>query len=222
MSNLSVNLKHLRKKHGLSQQDIADVLQISKTAISKYERELTEPPLNRLKTIAAYFDIPLNILLEGDLTKVNDVDAEYKRTKRPNVIRLNGVKAHAGNAVPSQLHKTGEKEYWPLLSRKSPTGKLWLVMRVTGDSMVPTASPRDFIICSEMDNYKDDMLALIQFEDGTFSFKQIRKVRDSDNSDYGKYRLISHNKNYTDQIVSSDEIVKIYRLHRVLNEKYYS
>ena len=45
---LAKNLKILRKKHNYTQQDLSDILNITRQAYSHYEQALREPDLNTL------------------------------------------------------------------------------------------------------------------------------------------------------------------------------
>lgn len=57
------NLKALRSQKGLSQQKLADQLQLSQQSIYKYENDLTEPDLDTLKKMADFFDTSVDYLI---------------------------------------------------------------------------------------------------------------------------------------------------------------
>lgn len=56
------NLKQLRLAKGLSQQALADRLEISQQTVYKYENEITEPNIDMLKTIADFFEVSIDYL----------------------------------------------------------------------------------------------------------------------------------------------------------------
>ncbi len=56
-------LKELRNKHGLTQLQLAEILDISKSNISKYEAGSVEPNIDTLTHIATYFNVPTDYLL---------------------------------------------------------------------------------------------------------------------------------------------------------------
>lgn len=63
-ANIRKNLKQLRKKHNLSQRDIAQQLKISTSLYQKYElNDPTTPSLCILVKIADYYHITLDSLL---------------------------------------------------------------------------------------------------------------------------------------------------------------
>lgn len=57
------NLKQLRLQKGLSQQALADKLDISQQSVYKYENQITEPNIDMLKNIANFFDISVDYLI---------------------------------------------------------------------------------------------------------------------------------------------------------------
>ena len=59
-------LQTLRKQKGLTQEELAQVLYVSRTAISKWESGRGYPNLDSLKAIAAYFSVTVDDLLSGD------------------------------------------------------------------------------------------------------------------------------------------------------------
>ncbi len=62
MSKFSDRLKSLRQARGLSQQKLADILEISKSSINMYERGEREPGLDMLETIADFFNVDMDYL----------------------------------------------------------------------------------------------------------------------------------------------------------------
>lgn len=61
--NFSTNIINLRKSKSITQKDLADYLGISKSAVSKWEKNLSYPDISLLPLIASYFDISIDDLL---------------------------------------------------------------------------------------------------------------------------------------------------------------
>ena len=59
-------LQALRKRKGLTQEELAQVLYVSRTAISKWESGRGYPNIDSLKAIAAYFSVTVDDLLSCD------------------------------------------------------------------------------------------------------------------------------------------------------------
>ena len=69
-------LRNLRTEAGLSQEALAGIVRVSRSAIAKYENGGGKPSEETLKLIADYFKV--------DISYLND-DEEIKKTKRPIV-----------------------------------------------------------------------------------------------------------------------------------------
>ena len=59
-------LQELRKRRGLTQEELAEALYVSRTAISKWESGRGYPSIDSLKSIANYFSVTIDDLLSGD------------------------------------------------------------------------------------------------------------------------------------------------------------
>lgn len=59
-------LQELRKQKGLTQEELAEVLYVSRTAISKWESGRGFPNIESLKAISKFFSISLDELLSGE------------------------------------------------------------------------------------------------------------------------------------------------------------
>ena len=63
---LPQNLVFFRKRAGLTQQQVADMLNINRTTYTKYETGSSEPGIEIIKRLAEIFDTDVSMLLEGD------------------------------------------------------------------------------------------------------------------------------------------------------------
>ena len=59
-------LQELRKIRGLTQEELAEALFVSRTAISKWESGRGYPSIDSLKEISRYFSVSIDDLLSGD------------------------------------------------------------------------------------------------------------------------------------------------------------
>ena len=59
-------LKDLRKSRGLTQEELAEVLYVSRTAVSKWESGRGYPNIDSLKEISKYFSVTVDDLLSGE------------------------------------------------------------------------------------------------------------------------------------------------------------
>ena len=95
------NLKALRKEKNISQQQLANILEISQQAINKYENHKVEPDINTLIAMADYFGVTLDYLVgrfENEKSENNFVITEAEKDLIFNYKKLSetektGVKA---------------------------------------------------------------------------------------------------------------------------------
>lgn len=59
-------LQMLRKQKGLTQEELAEKLFVSRTAISKWESGRGYPSIDSLKSIAKFFSVTIDVLLSGE------------------------------------------------------------------------------------------------------------------------------------------------------------
>lgn len=61
--NFQIRLRELRLEKGVSQEVIAKLLNMSKMAVSHWERGNSEPSIEQLKILARYFDVSVDYLV---------------------------------------------------------------------------------------------------------------------------------------------------------------
>lgn len=67
--NFGTTLKELRKKRGLTQEQLAEYLGISSQAVSKWENNISYPDVSLLPVLANYFQVSTDELLGVDTAK---------------------------------------------------------------------------------------------------------------------------------------------------------
>jgi transcriptional regulator with XRE-family HTH domain len=63
--NVSANLIALRKRRGLTQQGVADILNIKRTAYASYETGRVNMDIELLQKLAKYYSITIDAILNG-------------------------------------------------------------------------------------------------------------------------------------------------------------
>ncbi len=61
--NFKTRLKELRLEKNVSQLEVAKMLNMSKMAVSHWEKGNSEPSIEQLKILAAYFDVSIDYLV---------------------------------------------------------------------------------------------------------------------------------------------------------------
>lgn len=76
-------LQQLRKQKGLTQEELAAVLYVSRTAVSKWESGRGYPNIDSLKAIAKFFSVTIDDLLSGE--EVLTIAEEDRKQKESHV-----------------------------------------------------------------------------------------------------------------------------------------
>ena len=81
-------LQELRKQRGLTQEELAQALYVTRPAVSKWESGRGYPSLDSLKAIAAFFSVSIDQLLSGDqvLTIAQEDTRQVRRQIRDRVV----------------------------------------------------------------------------------------------------------------------------------------
>lgn len=70
--SLATKLVTLRKQKGLTQLDLAERLNVSRQAISRWEVGAAVPSTDNLKVLGEIYDVPVDYLLNDELTELPD------------------------------------------------------------------------------------------------------------------------------------------------------
>lgn len=75
--SLSDRLLELRKKKNLSQEDVADILGVSRQTISKWETGLSTPEFDKIEPLTKLFEVSVDELVTGNKNE-NEKEKEIK------------------------------------------------------------------------------------------------------------------------------------------------
>lgn len=84
---LNENIKALRKSKGLSQQDLADKLNVVRQTISKWEQGLSVPDADLLIALSEALEIPVSTLL-GETVVETEADTVKALSEKLEIINL--------------------------------------------------------------------------------------------------------------------------------------
>ena len=77
-------IKELREEKGLTQKQMSEILEVSKSNISKYEADTVEPSLETIRRYATFFRVSTDYLLNDSA----DLKKEYKKTYPMDIVYL--------------------------------------------------------------------------------------------------------------------------------------
>ncbi|MXV15517.1 XRE family transcriptional regulator [Hufsiella ginkgonis] len=217
MSNISSNLRFLRRKKGLTQQQFADNMDIKRSLVGAYEEDRAEPKYELLKKFADFYELSMDELVNE---KINEKWKPRQKTDAGNLrilsisvdqhdrenIELVPVKASAG-----YLNGYGDPEFIGELPKfHLPIFRqgTYRAFELTGDSMLPI-QPGSIIIGEYLENWNDvkigETYIVISKSEGIVYKRAGSKFRENKS-----IKLISDNTVYEPYSIPADDILEIW------------
>lgn len=81
---LSEKIIKLRKEKGISQEELGNLINVSRQSISKWESEQSIPDIENIKQLAKFFEVSYEYLLNDDLEEKNKKEDNLKNKKKSN------------------------------------------------------------------------------------------------------------------------------------------
>mgnify|MGYP000982941047 FL=1 len=228
MNFLSKNIKHLRTLKGLTQEQFAEKLNVSRSRISSYEENRAMPSIDFLMELSDFFDISIDLLAKNDLTKATDLNFLKIGSKRllfpitvdsenEDLIEIIPVEASAG-----YLRGYSDPEYIEHLNKIKlpflPTGT-HRAFPIKGDSMLPVKSG-SYVVARFIENIRDlkngKTYIIITLNDGIV-YKRVFDKMDEHNM----LLLASDNKKYDPYYVHIDEVLELWEFTCSINTQEY-
>ena len=116
-------LQDLRKQKGLTQEELAAALYVSRTAVSKWESGRGYPGIDSLKAIANYFSVTIDALLTGEeaLKAAEEEQRQKEQRLRARIFGLTDCAAALLPFLPLFAQRGGETvTAVPLTALESP------------------------------------------------------------------------------------------------------
>ena len=88
---LSEKLYSLRKKSGLSQEQLAEQLNVSRQAISKWESDVSVPESEKLIVISTYFNVSVDYLIKDDVETADSIQPTSSANKADIIVKYVGL-----------------------------------------------------------------------------------------------------------------------------------
>ena len=161
MENVGKNLRYLRKKKGMTQDDLAKKMAVSRYKIGSYEEGRATPKLSLLQFIADYFKLSIDSLVNLKLWEEEPqvIGHSYSDAAKLRVLttvvdqknreRFSIVPQKASAGYTSGYSDPAFIEKLPVFDFPLPefsNDRTYRVFQITGDSMAPVPSG-SYIIC---------------------------------------------------------------------------
>ena len=229
MKSIQKNIRHLRSLKGLTQEVLAEELNVTRSRISSYEEGRSAPTIEMLIMLSEYFKIPVDILIKNDLTKAKDtsfIEVGNKRVLFPisvdenneDLIEIVPVKASAGYLAgyddPEYIEQL-DKIKLPFL----PSGK-HRAFPIKGDSMLPMKTG-SYVVGKFIDDIRDIVdgktYVLLTLNEGMVYKRIYNKVKEN-----GMLVLVSDNKSYEAYEIHISEVLELWEFTCSINTQEYS
>jgi len=224
------NLKFLRNRRKKSQMDLATELELTRTTLSGYEKNV-QPPFRVLIKISEYFNISLDALIKykldvlsefqlSQIEKGFDVDVTGNKLRLLTIsvdkegkenIEMVPVKAQAG-----YTNSYGDIDFIASLPKFRlpflPEEKTYRSFQIEGDSMLPIR-PGSWVTCSFVENWnhiKDGKACIVVTKDDGIVFKLVYKRLEDAN-----FLLVSSNRDYSPYEISVSQVLEIWQFETV-------
>lgn len=218
MSNIANNLRYLRKKKGLTQQQFADLMEIKRSLVGAYEEHRAEPKYALLKKIAVFFNLSMDELVDEKITDKwkpkSIVDGSSLRilsitmdSEQNENIELVPVKASAGylnGYADPEFISDLPKFRLPMFNQGT-----YRAFELKGDSMLPL-NPGTVIIGEYEEDWHQikpgQTYVVVSRTEGVVYKRVAFKFK----SDKG-LKLLSDNKTYDPYWIEANDILEIWR-----------
>ena len=175
-------LRSIRKRKKLTQDDVAQMIGVSRTSYLKYEKGTHEPDYDTLEKIAELFELNVNELIGT---------VKNKRTKIPI---LGFVQA----GIPTEAYEVIEG--YEEIDEKLAESGTYVALRIKGESMSPKMLPDDIVIVRLQSDIESGELAVVFVDDDEATVKKVVKHSDG-------VSLVPYNPTYEPMYFSNAEIV---------------
>ncbi len=219
MGKLAKNIKHLRTLKGLTQEQLAIELNITKSRIGSYEEGRSEPLIDTLIEFSTYFKLPIDALVKNDLSLSSTdtfIDIGNQRVLFPIQVDRNNndvIEVVTKEASAGYLQGYTDTEFvanLPIMSLNFlPTGK-HRAFPIKGDSMHPWVKDGDVVVCEYLESkhqVKNSYCYIILTKNDGLVYKRIftNKIEE------GYLTLSSDNKMYQPYLLHLTEVLEIWQ-----------
>jgi len=215
MSIISSNIKFLRKKKGLTQQQFADQVGIKRSLVGAYEEERAEPKYELLKTIASFFEISIDDFIKETINekwapvpkgnlRILSISVDKDDNENIELVPLKASAGYLNGYADPEYVAQLPKFYLPMFKQGT-----YRAFEIKGDSMLPLVSGT-IIIGEYMENWGDvksgETYVIVSKSEGVVYKRMGSKFRTDK-----KLKLISDNPVYEPYEISGEDVLEIWK-----------
>ncbi|HLR49358.1 MAG TPA: helix-turn-helix domain-containing protein [Candidatus Sphingobacterium stercoripullorum] len=228
MSNFSRNLKFLRKKYGLTQQKLADMLKVTRAAVGSYEEGRSKPKFSLLTEMSEFFEVTVTELMNEKINAHWKPKATYA-TKKLRILtvavgvdnspKVNYVSALAQKQYASEHYDT---EYVSTLPQFTfldlDPRKVYRAFEIKDSAMLPI-NQEDVVIGEYLEDWSlinpNETYIVVVKEEGVEYRRVGRKIREPKG-----LQLLADNPAFESFWVPTSEIVEIWKPYSFISKSF--
>ena len=200
MATYSERIRELRALHGMSQQDLADRLDVNKVTISQDERGVRKPDLNVLTALCDIFNVSSDYLLGKDDVTIRIVGKEeLEKLASAHTKRIPVLGRVAAGIPIDAIEDVLDWEEIPEMM--AATGEFF-GLKIKGDSMQPRIAEGDVVIVRSQPDAESGDVVVVQVNGDHATCKRLMKHETG-------ISLISFNPMYAPINFTNEEIEKL-------------
>ncbi|POY37520.1 transcriptional regulator [Solitalea longa] len=226
MGIISQNLKYLRKRKGITQQQLADNLEVKRAVIGAYEEDRAEPKTELLIKMANLFSISVDEFISE---RINDKwfakkekTAEEEKNNAASGLRILSITVDSeqnenielipAKASAGYLNGYADPQYvaeLPKFHLPFLKGGTFRAFELKGDSMLPL-EPGTIVVGEYIENYGEiksgDTYVVLSKDEGIVYKRVTNKIKENK-----KLFLASDNKQYETYSINAEDILEVWR-----------
>ena len=221
MTFINENIKFLRKKEGLTQEQFSQKIGIKRSLVGAYEEGRAEPGYDNLIKMAELFKVTLDNMITHDFKNTASLPTTPSATssnKNLKVLAITVDKDDKENielvpqkAAAGYLNGFSDPQYiesLPKFQLPMLNNGTFRAFEITGDSMLPLSSGS--IVIGKYTEYISDIkngktYVLVTKQEGVV-YKRVFNYL----TDHGKIHLVSDNKAYSSYNINPEDVLEIW------------
>lgn len=193
------NLKILRKRKGVSQQEVADFLGVARSAYGFYESGKRGLSAEMLSKLSDYYEVSIDTILGRD----NELTFSKQIKIEPELVAEDEILIPVVASLRCGFGRSGEAIYRERKPVPKSYVKRWgkdiVYYEAVGESMSPTITPGDLLITVPGSSWEDGWIVVVDVNDSD-TVKRIYRSAD------GGIDLVPENKKYQTMHLTPEDL----------------
>lgn len=162
-------LKELRQQKGMTQSELAKLLNMQRSTLGMYETGKREPNFEILNMFANFFNVDMNTLMDMNNTSNQNPSSPVRSIKIPVLGTV-----VAGVPLEAVENIIGWEEISPAMAA---TGEHF-ALRIKGTSMEPRICEGDIVVVRKQEDIESGDTAIVLINGGEATVKKVKKTEE--------------------------------------------